>query len=214
MSSHFAIPEKLSHYVLDHTRQSDVARRLWELTDKHPRRSMLTTPDQGAFLAMLVRLINAKNILEIGTFTGYSALSMAQALPADGKLIACDTSTEFTSIGKPFWEEAGVASRIDLRIAPALKTLPTLTAGHFDLAFIDADKENYDAYYEACLKLVRQGGAIVFDNMLWRGAVADPTDQESITKAIRALNAKIHSDSRVEASLLTVSDGMMLVQKR
>jgi caffeoyl-CoA O-methyltransferase len=156
--------------------------------------------------------------LEIGTFTGYSALSVALALPEDGQLIACDVSEEWTSIGRRYWQEAGVASRIDLRIGPALDTLAKLLqelgTSSFDFAFIDADKEAYDAYYEACLKLVRPNGLILLDNMIWSGQVADLNVQDEDTRTLRALNEKIRDDGRVEACLLTVGDGVMMARKR
>jgi predicted O-methyltransferase YrrM len=173
--------------------------------------------DQAALMALLVRAIGARRCIEIGTFTGYSALAVAGALPEDGKLICCDISAEWTAIARRYWIEAGVADRIDLRLAPALDTLRELArdgGGQYDFAFIDADKSNYGAYYEACLALLRSGGLIVLDNMLWSGRVADPDHHDADTDAIRALNAKIDIDGRVDASLLTVGDGVMLVRKR
>ncbi len=217
MSGHIGLSEALTHYVQHHTRESAVAQRLRVESELHPRSGMLTTADQAQFLGFLVRLTGARCVIEVGTFTGYSALVMAEALPQDGSLIACDISEEFTAIGKRYWAEAGVAERIDLRIAPAISTLTALAANqpaNIDMMFIDADKNAYDAYYELALQLVRQGGLIVFDNMLWGGAVADVLDVDKQTVSLRTLNAKIHADERVEASLLTVADGMMLVQKR
>jgi predicted O-methyltransferase YrrM len=174
--------------------------------------------DQGALLALLAKLVGARRAIEIGTFTGYSALAVASALPADGKLICCDVSEEWTSIARRYWQEAGVAGRIELRLAPATDTLAALLkqggAETFDFAFIDADKPNYDAYYEACLKLLRRGGAIALDNTLWSGKVADPDVHDEDTDALRAINAKIRDDGRVDACLLTVGDGVMLVRKR
>ena len=172
--------------------------------------------NQGSFMAFMVRLIGARRCLEIGTFTGYSALTVVSALPPDGKLICCDVSDEWTSMGRKAWEEAGVADRIELRIGPAAKTLDRLIAdgesGRFDFAFIDADKENYDRYYEQCLVLVRKGGLIAIDNMLWDGAVADPGNQKETTVAIRALNAKLRGDQRVDFALIPVGDGIALAR--
>jgi caffeoyl-CoA O-methyltransferase len=174
--------------------------------------------DQGALLAMLVRSMGARRAIEIGTFTGYSALAVASALAPDGKLVCCDISEEWTSVARRYWQEAGVANRIELKLAPATETLTALIrdggAGTFDFAFIDADKTNYDAYYESCLKLLRIGGLIALDNMLWSGRVADPQVHDADTDALRALNAKIRDDARVDACLLTVGDGVMLAQKR
>jgi len=200
------------------TRESEAQRGLRAVTRNHPRAGMQIGPDQGQFMAFLVKLLNVRRAIEIGTFTGYSALSVAAALPADGQLIACDISREFTDIGRPFWESAGVAARIDLRIGPATATLDKLLADggadSFDMAFIDADKEQYDAYYEGCLKLVRPGGIILLDNMLWGGAVIDTKDQTADTRAIRALNGKIHGDERVDMCLLPVGDGINMVRRR
>ena len=200
------------------SRETDVQRRLRAETARLPNGGMQIGADQGAFFAMLVRLTGARQALEIGTFTGYSALAVASALPADGRLVACDVSEEWTSIGRRYWEEAGVSSRIDLRIGPAADTLSALmaggAAGSFDFAFIDADKTGYDAYYEGCLKLVRPGGLIAIDNVLWSGAVADPEAGDADTLALRALNLKVRDDDRVESCLLTVGDGVTLVRKR
>jgi predicted O-methyltransferase YrrM len=175
-------------------------------------------PDQAAFFAFLVRLTNVRRALEIGTFTGYSALAVASALPDDGQLIACDISDEWTRVGLPHWRDAGVESRIDLRLGPAVDTVNALIAdgqaNSFDFAFIDADKKNYPNYYEACLCLVRPGGLIALDNMLWGGQVADPSVHEEETVVLRSLNEKIRDDTRVEAVLLTVGDGIMLARKR
>jgi predicted O-methyltransferase YrrM len=199
-------------------RETPVQQRLRTETEAMPEAGMQIGADQGAFLAMLVRLIGARRTLEIGTFTGYSALAVAAALPADGKLIACDVSTEWTAIAKRYWAEAGVAGRIDLRIAPARDTLAALLkeggADSFDFAFIDADKTGYDAYYEACLKLVRRGGLVAFDNVLWSGKVADPDNHEADTEALRKLNLKIRDDARVDAGLVTIGDGVMLARRK
>ena len=172
--------------------------------------------NQGSFMAFMIGLTGTRNCLEIGTFTGYSALTVAAALPAGGKLICCDVSKDYTDIGRKAWAEAGVADRIDLRIGPAADTLDRLIAdgrsGQFDFAFIDADKENYDRYYQQCLVLVRKGGVIAIDNMLWDGAVADPANQSESTVAIRALNAKLRDDARIDFALIPVGDGIALVR--
>ena len=174
--------------------------------------------DQGQFMAFLIGVLGAKRALEIGTFTGYSALSVAQALPADGTLIACDISTDYTDVGKPFWAEAGVAHKIDLRIGPGVATLDSLIAegqaDSFDFAFIDADKPAYDAYLERCLVLVRPGGVIGVDNVLWSGAVLDEADHSADTVALRKLNAKLHADARVDICLLPIGDGLTLLRRR
>ena len=213
-----AMTDRLESYVLAHARESAIAARLRAETARLPQAGMQIGADQAAFMALLVRAVGAKRCIEIGTFTGYSALAVAAALPADGKLVCCDVSAEWTAIGQRYWNEAGVANRIDLRLAPALDTLRDLVAdgsrGQYDFAFIDADKASYGAYYEACLELLRPGGLILLDNMLWSGRVADPNHHDADTDAIRALNAKIDIDGRVDASLLTVGDGVMLVRKR
>ena len=178
---------------------------------------MQIAPEQGAFLAMIVKLIGATRCLEVGTFTGYSALSVALALPPDGGIVALDVSAEFTDKASVYWREAGVEEMIDLRIGPATGSLDTMLAageGPFDFAFIDADKTSYDAYYERALRLVRPGGLIAFDNMLWSGAVADPAAGDPDTSALRALNAKIHADERVDMALATIGDGVMLARVR
>jgi len=199
-------------------RDSDVKQRLRERTAKLPNAGMQISPDQGQLMALLALSIGAKRALEVGVFTGYSALCVAEVLPADGKLIACDISEEYTAIGKPFWQEAGVAGRIDLRIGPAIDTLHKLLGdgqnGTFDMAFIDADKSHYEEYYEACLQLVRAGGLILIDNVLWGGSVIDRDDKTTDTKAIRALNAKLGADERVDLTLFTVGDGMTAALKR
>lgn len=199
-------------------RESPVQQRLRTETARLPQGGMQIGADQGVLLAFLARLVSARKAIEIGTFTGYSALCVARALPADGRLVCCDVSEEWTAIARRYWAEAGLADRIDLRLQPAQKTLLELIdngeADTYDFAFIDADKTGYDAYYEACLKLLRRGGMIAIDNMLWGGAVADPSDTTADTKALRALNVKIRDDSRVDACLLSVGDGVMLARKR
>jgi predicted O-methyltransferase YrrM len=178
---------------------------------------MQISPEQGQFMALLVKLIGAKKTLEIGVFTGYSSLVVALALPADGKIVACDVSEEYTSVARRYWQRAGVEDKIDLHIAPALETLDKLlTAGEaetFDFAFIDADKGNYDNYYERCLELIRPGGLIAIDNVLWSGKVADTEIQDNQTNKIRALNRKLHEDSRITLSLVPIADGLTLAMK-
>ncbi len=213
------LPEHVERYVTGTvTRELPVQKRLREATRQMPQHVMQISPDEAAFLAMMVRTINARSILEIGTFTGYSALAMALVLPAGGKLVACDISKGWTDIGRRYWREAGVEEKIELRLGPAQDTLAELLAegreDSFDLAFIDADKTGYDGYYEACLKLVRPGGMIAFDNMLWGGAVADLTEHDVDTEALRTLNLKIHNDMRVDSCLLTLADGVMLARRR
>ena len=177
---------------------------------------MQISPDQGQFMALLVKLIGARRTIEIGTFTGYSALAVALALPEDGRVLACDVSDEYTRVGRPFWQQAGVAHKIDLVLAPALQTLDARLAareaGTYDFAFIDADKANYDAYYERCLQLLRPGGLIALDNMLWSGAVARPA-KDADTAALQALNTKLRDDARIDVSLLTIGDGLTLARK-
>ncbi|HEY1632119.1 MAG TPA: class I SAM-dependent methyltransferase [Rhizomicrobium sp.] len=188
-----------------------------EETRKLPNAMMQIGPDQGAFMALVAKLIGAKRYLEIGTFTGYSALALAEAMGEGGRLVCCDVSKEFTDKAKVYWKEAGVDGRVDLRLGPALETLDAMIAKEetpFDFAFIDADKVNYDGYYERCLKLVRPGGLIALDNMLWSGAVADPSDTDAVTVALKNLNVKIHGDARVDMALAAIGDGVMLVRKR
>jgi predicted O-methyltransferase YrrM len=198
-------------------REHATLRHCREDTAKMPMANMQIAPEQGAFLALLAKAIGARRTLEIGTFTGYSALSVALALPPDGRVTALDVSREFTDRARGYWKEAGMESKIELRLGPALESLARMAAaqeGPFDLAFIDADKSNYDAYYEHALKLLRRGGVIALDNMLWSGAVADPSINDPDTSALRALNAKIHGDERVDMALATIADGVMLVWKR
>ncbi len=213
------LPDAVERYVTqDITRQTEAQKQLRVETARLPEAGMQIGADQGALLALLVRTIGAKRAIEIGTFTGYSALAVAAALPAGGRLFCCDISEEWTVIARRYWKQAGVADRIELRLAPASKTLADLRAEHgagaFDFAFIDADKSSYDSYYEACLDLIGVGGLILLDNMLWSGSVADPNVHDADTDALRALNAKIRDDRRVDACLLTVGDGVMLARKR
>jgi len=218
MSRQIEMSERVENYVWQHSRESAIAKRLRAETAKLPQAGMQIGPDQAAFLALLVQSIGAVRCIEIGTFTGYSALAVAAALPSNGKLVCCDVSAEWTAIGRRYWQEAELAARIDLHIAPALETLQKLldenAAKTFDFAFIDADKTSYDAYYEQCLKLLRHGGLIALDNMLWSGRVADVQERDADTEALRKLNAKIFADERVDATLLAVGDGVMLVRKR
>ena len=194
-------------------REHPVLAALRDETMKLPEHGMQIGPDQGAFMSLLVQVSGAKRILEIGTFTGYSSTAMALALPADGRMVCCDVSREWTDVARRAWSDAGVDDRIDLRIGPATETLATLEADSFDLAFIDADKPSYDAYYEGCLRVVRPGGLILVDNVLWSGRVIDPADQSADTVAIRACNEHILTDPRVESVMMHVADGLTLVRK-
>jgi predicted O-methyltransferase YrrM len=213
------LPDFVEHYVARvATKETDFQQRLRKETEKLPNAGMQLGPDQAAFLVWLVQLIQARYALEIGTYTGLSALSIATALPAGGKLVACDINKDWTSLGKGYWREAGVAGKIDLRIGPAAKTLEKLRdefgKNSFDFAFIDADKPAYDLYYEACLELVRSDGVIVLDNVLQGGNVADQKVQDEAAQSIGALNLKIRDDPRVSAVMLTLGDGMTAVRKR
>ena len=211
--------EKLYDYTLaTWLRNSDVKRRLREETRKLTSGGMQIGPDQGQLMALLVKAIGASRIVEVGTFTGYSALSMAEALPDDGRLVACDVSKEWTAIARRYWQEAGVAEKIDLRLGEAIDTLYQLIgdgqAGRFDMAFIDADKVNYERYYEACLLLVRKGGLILIDNVLWGGSVIDPAKTDDDTTAIRTLNLKLRDDDRIDLGLIPTGDGLTVALKR
>jgi O-methyltransferase len=216
MSDKFTVMDSgLCRYLLAHqSAEHTELQALRQQTQTMPEARMQISPEQGHLLALLVRLMGAQRCLEIGTFTGYSALAIALALPADGVLVACDLSEEWTAIGVPHWRRAGVHNKIDLRIAPAKETMAQLerheTGRSFDLAFIDADKVGYDTYYESALKLVRPGGLIVLDNMLRRGRVAKPDEDDPDTRAVRDLNRKIAMDARVDAVLLPVGGGMTL----
>lgn len=211
-------PQVYDYLLSKSLRENQVLEKLREETHKHPRSIMQISPEQGQFMALLVELLGAKKTLDIGTFTGYSALAVALALPKDGKVIACDINEEWTDIAKRFWERAGVADKIDLHIAPALETLQKLIsdgqADTFDFAFIDADKHSYADYYEAALELLRPGGLIAIDNVLWKGEVANTDNQEDDTNAIRAINEFVHKDERVSISMLPLSDGVTLARKR
>ncbi len=213
------LDDRLYEYLLAVSlREPELLRQLREETAQHPMSGMQIAPDQGQLMALLIQLLGARRTLEVGVFTGYSSLSVALALPADGRIIACDVSAEFTAIARRYWAQAGVAHKIDLRLAPAMQTLDGLLAqgqaGTFDFAFIDADKENYDGYYERALQLIRPGGLIAIDNVLWHNKVIDEGAQDADTLAIRALNEKLHHDDRVTLSLLSISDGLTLALKR
>lgn len=217
--NYLALNDQSYNYLLDTSlRETEVAQRLREATGNLPEGGLQISPNQGQFMALLVQLMSAKKALEVGVFTGYSALVVALALPDDGKIIACDISAEWTSIGRRYWAEAGVNHKIDLRLAPAVATLNALIAdgqaGTFDFAFIDADKTNYDNYYERALQLVRKGGLIVFDNTLWYGKVADENEQDDDTVALRALNKKLQADERIFMSQIPVGDGVTLAIPR
>jgi caffeoyl-CoA O-methyltransferase len=215
---HTPISDEMADYIRAISlREPDVLRAQRESTDDHPQAGMQTAPEQGQFLNLLARLVNARRTLEVGVFLGYSSTCVALALPPDGKIIACDVSEEYTARARRTWQEAGVEGKIDLRIAPALETLDALIAsgesGTFDFAFIDADKKNYENYYERALVLVRRGGLIVIDNVLWHGTVIDRAVHDVDTEAIRAFNRKVHQDARVSLSLVPLGDGLTLACK-
>jgi len=212
------LDETLYQYMLSASiRDTPVLQALREETDQLEWSLMQISADQAQFMHLLIKMIGAKKTIEIGTFTGYSTLMVAQALPDDGRVIACDVSEEWTAIAKRYWAQAGVTDKIDLRLAPAVETLQALLdqgqAGSFDFAFIDADKQSQPQYYELCLQLMRTGGVIAIDNVLWDGAVADQTDQGSDTVAIRELNAFVHHDERVDISMVPIGDGLTLARK-
>jgi predicted O-methyltransferase YrrM len=212
------LEQNLYDYLLSISlREPAILTQLRQETAQMPRSIMQIAPEQGQFMALLIKLIGAKKTLEVGVFTGYSSLVVALALPADGKIVACDVSEEYTSVARRYWQEAGVEDKIDLHIAPALETLDKLLvigeAGTFDFAFIDADKSNYENYYEQCLELIRPGGLIAIDNVLWSGKVADTEIQDNQTNKIRALNRKLHQDSRITLSLVPIADGLTLAMK-
>jgi predicted O-methyltransferase YrrM len=211
--------DRLYDYLLSVSlREPEILLKLREETARHPMSQMQIAPEQGQFMALLVQLMGAAKTLEVGVFTGYSALTVALALPENGQVVACDVSEEFTAIARRYWEMAGVANKIDLRIAPATETLDQLLAEGqaetFDFAFIDADKSNYGTYYEQALQLVRPGGMILIDNVLWSGRVADGQVQDTRTEAIRAFNRKLHEDQRVTLSMVAIADGLTLALKR
>jgi caffeoyl-CoA O-methyltransferase len=211
--------DRLYDYMLSVTsREHPVLAELRAETARMPRAGMQIAPEQGQFMAMLVTLLGARRTLEVGVFTGYSSLAVALALPSDGRVVALDISEEWTSVGRRYWQAAGVADKVDLRVGPAAESLRALVAegctGEFDFAFIDADKERYDTYYELALQLVRPGGLIAIDNVLWGGSVADPADQDADTRALRALNEKLHGDTRIDLAMVPIGDGLTLARKR
>lgn len=213
------LSDALHSYLLENgLREPDVMRRLRDETAQHPESNMQIAPEQGQFMALLARMLGARRTLEIGTFTGYSALAVARVLPDDGQLVACDVSEEYTAVARRYWQEAGVAGQIDLRIAPAIETLDALLndgqAGSFDFAFIDADKTSYDAYYERSLTLLRSGGLVALDNVFRNGKVTDPPPDDESTQAIDALNQKIAGDERVHLSMVPIADGLTLALKK
>jgi caffeoyl-CoA O-methyltransferase len=216
-SKSFLVPDAIYEYILKTTlREIPVQRELRERTATMPQARMQTGPDQLQFMQLLVRAIGARRCIEVGVYTGASALAVALAIPDDGKIVACDVSEEYTAIAREFWQRAGVANKIDLRLAPGEETLRALPGeqGGYDFAYIDADKTNYDAYYELVLRLLRPGGLVAIDNVLWGGDVADPSEKDADTVALRELNEKIGRDERVDASLLTIGDGLSIVRKR
>jgi predicted O-methyltransferase YrrM len=222
-SLNFVLPTPMTDTLYEYSlavglREPELFRALREETSHFSNAGMQIAPEQGPLLALLVQMLGAKNCIEIGTFTGYSSLWVASVLPADGKLICCDVSEEYTAVARKYWALTGLAAKIDLRLGPATDTLNALLAGgwagRMDYAFIDADKSSYDAYYEACLKLLRPGGLIAIDNTLWDGKVADPQVNDPDTVAIRQLNQKIHGDARVYLSFLPFADGLTLALRR
>jgi len=199
-------------------REDPMLAALRQRTAEHPMAAMQIAPEQGQFMAMLVKLIGARRCLEIGVFTGYSSLAVAAALPEDGEIVACDVSEEFTAIAREYWERAGLAAKIDLRLAPAVDTLDALLAdgqaGQFDFAFIDADKVNYQAYLDRALGLVKPGGLITVDNTLWSGSLIEPKEGDADSQALAEFNRRLHVDERVDISLLPLGDGLTLARKR
>lgn len=219
MSTKFTdLTEELYSYTLDNwLREEPVLRELRDETANLEMARMQIAPDQGQFMALMVTLLGAKKILEIGTFTGYSALAMAKSLPDDGKITCLDVSEEWTNIAKKYWLKAGVDTKIDLKIGPAVESLNEMLSSHkasFDLAFIDADKENYNNYYELCLSLLKPGGAIMLDNVFWGGSVCDQSDQDIDTIAIRDINQKIKNDGRVDIAIVPIGDGLTIARKK
>jgi caffeoyl-CoA O-methyltransferase len=212
------LSELLHTYLLENSlREPEVLTKLRGETAKRSEANMQISPEQGQFMALLVKLMAARKIIEVGTFTGYSSIAMAQSLPDDGLIICCDLSWSWTAVAREYWQKAGVDNKVDLRLAPALSTMNLLIEegwDDFDIAFIDADKENYLHYYEAALKLLRPGGLIMVDNVLWGGDVVDEKNQEPSTEAIRAFNRFVHQDERVDISLVPIGDGLSLLRKR
>jgi caffeoyl-CoA O-methyltransferase len=215
----FTLSDALYDYLVSVSlRETDVLRRLRKETAALPRGHMQIAPEQGQFMALLVRLAGARRCLEVGVFTGYSTLCVAAALPPEGRVIACDVNETWTAIARRYWREAGVADRIELYLAPALETFDRLLAerqaSSFDFVFIDADKPNYWNYFERGFELLRPGGIIAVDNTLWYGRVADPSNRDEDTEAIRVFNQRLHDDARVDLSLVPIGDGMTLATKR
>lgn len=213
------VTDSLYEYLLAASlRETDLQRRLREETAANPSARMQIAPEQGQFMALVARMIGARRCLEVGVFTGYSSLAVALALPDDGRIVACDVSEEWTAVARRYWQAAGVAHKVELRLAPALETLDGLIAagetGRYDLAFIDADKTNYLAYYERVLTLLRPGGVVMTDNTLWSGRVADPEVGDADTVALRHYNEHLHRDERVDLSLVPIGDGLTLARKR
>ena len=214
----FTLSDDLYAYLFDNSvREPDILRRLREETARDSMARMQIAPEQGQLMQLLVRLMGARRYLEVGVFTGYSSLAVALALPADGRILACDVSDTWTKVARRYWAEAGVAGKIDLRLAPAQQTLEGLIAagagGSFDFVFIDADKTSYQAYYEQALTLIRVGGLIAIDNTLWEGRVADPTARDADTQAIRDFNRHLRDDGRVQQCLVPIGDGLSLALK-
>lgn len=212
------LDDALYEYLLAHSlREHPALAALREATRTHPRAGMQIAPEQGQLMALLVKLLGARRTIEVGVFTGYSALAVALALPDDGRILACDVSDEYTRVAREYWRRAGVAHRIELVLAPAAQTLAARIdageSGRYDFAFIDADKTGYDGYYEQCLQLLRPGGLIAIDNVLWQGAVARTADSDD-TRALQALNAKLHRDERIDLAMLPIADGVTLARKR
>jgi len=213
------LSDKVYDYLLNHSlREPELLAELRRETSQLEMSIMQISPEQGQFMSLLVKVLGVKRAIEVGVYTGYSSLSVAMAMPSDGELIVCDTNEEWTNIASRYWARAGLSERITLMLAPALDTLKSLIksgqAGQFDFAFIDADKTNYKNYYDCCLELIRPGGMIAIDNVLWDGAVADDTDDSEDTQAIRELNDYIHQDQRVDLSMLPIGDGLSLVRRR
>ena len=213
------LPDPLHDYILANSlKELPILAELRQETEHHKQARMQISPDQGQLIALLIRLMSARRVLEIGVFTGYSSLTIALALPSDGVLVACDISEEYTAIAKRYWRQAGVQGKIDLRIAPALETLDSLLesgqAETFDFAFVDADKANYSNYYDRALKLLRPGGLMAIDNVLWSGRVADVQSTDKIVQTMRIFNQKVAQDDRVQVSLLPLGDGITLALKK
>jgi predicted O-methyltransferase YrrM len=219
MAQRLSSAEMVTRFIDERmSRETPAQQALRAETRKLSGAGMMSRPEADALLQLLIKLTGAKRVIEVGTFTGSGSLAMALALPEDGRIVACDVSAEWTAIGRKHWQQAGVAHKIDLRLAPAGETIAALlkdgATGTYDMAFVDADKTGYDTYYEGCLKLLRQGGLMVLDNMLWSGDVADPDKHDKDTDALRALNLKIKDDARVDFCLLSADDGILLARKR